>query len=238
MVVKYSPIESKGGKKVKSGYFRCISACKSMPYDQNSIYSFLQQIMPLTKSMTADYLDLLPFSATFENVLEKACPKFLNQKIEKQDFEQKLLSRVYIEFKDGLTCKLTVCFLDKCSYEVCCLFEKENLMDKLEHIHNMSCKLFNAIKPIYGFIGMESNVCGIKEIIDGEFYAPTNKIYFCEDIVKTNGSIIEQMFKDSRSISMNSGKLYISETENMPDMNTQDRMCQIITQYIRQNHLC
>lgn len=209
-----------------------------MPYDQSSIYSFLQEIMPLTQSMTADYLDLLPFCATFENVLEKAIPKFHNQKIEKQDFEQKLLSSVNIEFKDGLTCKLTVCFLDSCSYEVSCLFERENLMDKLEHIQIMSRMLFNAIKPIYGFIGMESNVCGIKEIIEGEFYAPTNRIYFCDDIVNANSGVIEQMFKGAKSISMDSGKLYVSEDESLPDMVTQSRISQIITEYIKLRRLC
>lgn len=99
-----------------------------------------------------------------------------------------VLSSVYMIFEDEIPARLNIMFLDEDSYEVSLSFNYTELIEeendslqrkrKCDFIEHLALTLFESLSPIYGVVGIESNVVGFKDISNGVFTLSIDTVFF------------------------------------------------------------
>ncbi len=179
-----------------NGEYLVISNCIRMPYEQLGLLELLKNIESEIKIIdNLSWFDTSINSINYELVWNG----LKNYKIDKFNYEDLIkfpLSSLDIKFNNGLIGRIQIEFLDKESYELSFItnyteiFEESIMREQVEiyanYIEELAYKMFNFLKPIYGFIGVEVSCEGLIELQKDKYKLPFEKVYFSYKLFKSN----------------------------------------------------
>ncbi|MBD1373705.1 hypothetical protein IC620_15270 [Hazenella sp. IB182357] len=187
-----------------NGYYLCVSTCNTGIYNVERLEALITKLKTFGVNYeSAHFLEIRPEESTYERlwdgVDERSDHIFSIDKLRKF-----FLSSLDLRLNNVLM-RLVITFLDEVSYEVSLimnyseLFESEpsspRSVEIATRIEGLGLFLFEELDPIYGYIGIERGVYGIKDINEGSGIIENDRLYFnhkiydkikeCIDIQKT-----------------------------------------------------
>ncbi|MFS0837397.1 hypothetical protein [Paenibacillus sp. 1P03SA] len=183
-----------------SGEYVIISSCLKSPYDLEKIKKLITNLMSFSVDFDETcYLKTSPSTVSFNEVWEGV-----------EDFTAgfsydlvsvNVLSSVDMIFLKEIPARLNIMFLDEESYEVSLSLNYSELIEeeidcsqkkrKCDFLERLALTLFESLNPIYGMLGIESSVVGLKDISTGGVTLPLDKVFFNNSCINDKTKLLE-----------------------------------------------
>jgi hypothetical protein len=207
-----------------SGEYLIVSSCLRVPYNKNNLKSLISRLDTFdAKFGSATFLKVSPEKINF-NLVWKGINELSMDSFSLNDLEGHFLSSLDIRFMEYIDGRLQVGFLDDNSYEISLIFnytklfeeedDSEKILNTSKFVEEVGLVFFEEITPLYGSIGIERSVCGIKDIKKGECLFPTDKAYYSYYLYNKGLHLFESIIKSSSFFcEINNAGLYFRKTE-------------------------
>jgi hypothetical protein len=178
------------------GEYLIISNCIEMPFDNQKLIELLKSIESDIENMNSIvFFNYEPDKINYELVWE-GLETFSKNMFDYNDLSKYPLSSIDIKFKNGMVGRLMVGFLDDISYEISFItnyseafeeFDNSQLRSRnAEKIEQLAFKMFNSLKPVYGCIGVEIDIYGLRELKFDKSLFPIERVYYSNGICDSN----------------------------------------------------
>lgn len=176
------------------GEYLLVSTCLNTPYDYKKVEAFIESLdMMKVEYLEADFIEIKPDKASYDLIFNEPFKTVTFRKFEVSALSEYLVSSLDFMLNDKISMRLQVIFLDELSYEICLIFNHDELAgesiseekaeDNLKFIEDLALKLFEIIIPLYGIVAIENSVVGLLSVVQDDYYLPVDKVFY-------NGSLV------------------------------------------------
>ncbi|MBA4495504.1 hypothetical protein ACFO25_19520 [Paenactinomyces guangxiensis] len=232
---------------LRAGEYLIVSSCIKVPYTVKNLISLISKLQLFDVQFGgANFLNIAPEEANFE-MLWNGVDEVALDTFTIEDLECYFLSSLEIRFNDDIHARLDINFLDEYSYEVSIIFNYteliaeessfEKTLERSKFVEDVGIVLFEEMDPLYGCIGVERSVCGIKAIRNRECNFPSDRAYYSPQLYNKD----LRLFKDIVSRSsffheLGNGGCYFRKTElnnyNLLESNDENDLFYKLIQYL------
>lgn len=190
------------------GEYLLVSACLNTPYDYRKVEAFLESLdMMNFEYLEADFIEIKPDKASYDLIFNETFQIMTFRKFEVSALREYLVSSLDFMLIDKIRMRLQVTFLDELSYEICMIFNhdeltgeaisEERVANNLKFIEELALKYFEIINPLYGIIAVENSVTGLLLAAQDDYYLPVDKVFYNNSLVADEDDVWSEYIHSS-----------------------------------------
>lgn len=206
------------------GEYLMVSACLNTPYDYRKVEAFLESLdMMKVEHLEADFIEIKPDKAGYDLIFNESFKTATFRKFEVSVLSEYLVSSLNFMLNDKINMRLKVIFLDELSYEICLIFNHDELAgesiseesaeDNLKFVEELALKLFEIINPLYGIVAVENSVTGLLLSVQDDYYLPVDKVFYNHSLVTDEDDVWAENIHSSIFVKKLWNGIYLRKTK-------------------------